>query len=310
MIDFSYNLSTELRESLEKIEDCRRQVILTMLSPKSELTLKWEKLAEKIYGISVLGKDGWEKGQIIKILASGGKKRRSREKRVISIRRAFDYIHFNWFISSEEITEKTVGTIYEKLCIGKYKTGNEQIISLLRFVEKANEHPIVKAGIIYNQIINLSPFDQENLVMASLLSYLFLNKYGYNFRGFMVLEECFLKSKGEYQEILVKTKESGNITLWLEYFARGLTEQLEKVVREISKENFQNGKSPSFWDLSERQKEILSILENPDVKMTNRKAQKLFGVSQITASRDLTKLATLGLVLQHGKGRSVFYTKI
>jgi len=36
----------------------------------------------------------------------------------------------------------------------------------------------------------------------------------------------------------------------------------------------------------------------------------MFKVSQITASRDLSKLGALGLLFIHGKGRSVYYTKI
>ncbi len=44
--------------------------------------------------------------------------------------------------------------------------------------------------------------------------------------------------------------------------------------------------------------------------ITNKKVQKLFKVSQITASRDLAKLASVGLLFTHGKGRSVYYTKV
>jgi len=66
----------------------------------------------------------------------------------------------------------------------------------------------------------------------------------------------------------------------------------------------------SFWKLNGRQQSILSVLENPGEKITNKDVQKKFGVSQITASRDLSHLTTLGLLLAHGKGRSVYYTKV
>jgi len=61
--------------------------------------------------------------------------------------------------------------------------------------------------------------------------------------------------------------------------------------------------------LNDRQNKILERLENPNLKITNKDVQKMFGVSQITASRDLSKMANLGILLPHGKGRSVFYTK-
>ena len=57
------------------------------------------------------------------------------------------------------------------------------------------------------------------------------------------------------------------------------------------------GISSSFWDLNERQKVILGILDQPGVSITNKTVQKRFKISQITASRDLSKLAILGLLL-------------
>ena len=66
----------------------------------------------------------------------------------------------------------------------------------------------------------------------------------------------------------------------------------------------------TFWEITTRQKEIMMYLENPTASVTNKTVQKLFNISQITASRDLARLANLGLLLAHGKGRSVYYTKV
>ena len=84
--------------------------------------------------------------------------------------------------------------------------------------------------------------------------------------------------------------------------------QLEKVTySNLSSEDYLPN---SFWQLNDRQKSILGFLENPDATITNKRVRSLFKISQITASRDLTKLANLGLLFAHGKGRSVFYTKV
>lgn len=82
---------------------------------------------------------------------------------------------------------------------------------------------------------------------------------------------------------------------------------MEKVLKSISTQD--NVKANSLWKLNDRQKKILDIMENPELKITNKIVQKQFGISQITASRDLAKMVNLGVLLPHGKGRSVFYTK-
>ena len=81
---------------------------------------------------------------------------------------------------------------------------------------------------------------------------------------------------------------------------------MEKVLENIL---HKNNASASLWRLSNRQKLIMEKLENPNIKITNREVAKMFAVSQITASRDLSKMVNLGILLPHGKGRSVYYTK-
>jgi Fic family protein len=53
----------------------------------------------------------------------------------------------------------------------------------------------------------------------------------------------------------------------------------------------------------------MAIVDRPGTRITNKMVQKHFKVSQITASRELAKLATLGLIISIGKGRSIYYTK-
>ena len=66
----------------------------------------------------------------------------------------------------------------------------------------------------------------------------------------------------------------------------------------------------SFFDLTERQKEIVRLSAHPEATLTNASLQKRFSVSQITASRDLARLTGLGLLFAHGRGRSIYYTKV
>ncbi|MCX6732604.1 MAG: hypothetical protein NTV98_03635 [Candidatus Roizmanbacteria bacterium] len=54
----------------------------------------------------------------------------------------------------------------------------------------------------------------------------------------------------------------------------------------------------------------MNLFSTPGAKVSNRMVQKKFKVSQITASRDLAKLADSGLIFAIGKGRSTYYTKV
>jgi Fic family protein len=154
-------------------------------------------------------------------------------------------------------------------------------------------------------------FANHNTQIAHLTADLFLYKSGYSFKGFLAYEASWMGDEGAYKESHERALNAASLTIWLEYFAQNIVKQLENIVQLISKP-----KSPtldlkkSFWKLNERQRSILNFLDQPQITITNRQVQKRYKISQITASRDLTKLANLGYLFSHGKGRSVYYTKI
>ena len=100
-----------------------------------------------------------------------------------------------------------------------------------------------------------------------------------------------------------------NLTLWLEFFAEGIINQLEEALKDIENLSYKTTLPAAFFNLNDRQKHILTFLEEPGSRITNKKVQNIFNISQITASRDLAHLKTLGLLISHGKGRSVYYTR-
>lgn len=170
--------------------------------------------------------------------------------------------------------------------------------------------PVIQAAIIHIALIDLNGFSQGNGRTSRLAIYLFLYKFGYDFKGFLCLDEYFKRDLIGYRENIEAATQRNNLTLWLEYFAKGVASQLDKALGDILTEKYSTDIQKNFFELNDRQKEILSILAEPNVVISNKKVQKMFKVSQITASRDLAKLATLGLLFTYGKGRSVYYAKI
>lgn len=181
--------------------------------------------------------------------------------------------------------------------------------SFLDYLSKGQDHPVIQAGIAQIEITNITPFDSGNAKIARLLSYLFLYKSGWDVRGMLNMEEYYKQDIVTYKRLLNYGKAQDNLTIWLEYFCFGLMIQLTKAEEIIKKLKFQENVPAVFWKLNNRQKEVITKLDNPEEKITNKDLQKMYGISQVTASRDLAHLANLGLLLSHGKGRSVFYTK-
>lgn len=107
------------------------------------------------------------------------------------------------------------------------------------------------------------------------------------------------------------TTKSATITQWLEYYGETMIHQLEKIVSFISAAPATIPSVPrAFWKLTDRQRIILEDLEEPGLMVTNKAVQAKFKVSQVTASRELNKLSTLGLIFPHASGRSTYYTKV
>ena len=122
------------------------------------------------------------------------------------------------------------------------------------------------------------------------------------------LEEFFLSDLINLEKKLKNAGEGDNLSEFIEFYIQALSIQAERSLVFIQKRS--NGQETDvLTKLSERQIKIFSLFDIPDVKITNRIVQREFGVSQITASRDLAKLFTLGLIYQKGRGRSVYYVK-
>lgn len=288
----------------------KRNILLAVLTQKEELRFRWQALVERIYWSLSFSDSPVDKNEITKLLVESPKKRLTLPQQVVMrYKKALDYITQDWLGSQRTVPLKTVLFIHQLACPGRLPVNQESLKACLSYFQSSNEHPVIQAGLIHFQILTL-PFADENDRLSRLLTYLFLYKEGFDCRGFLVLDEYFRRNFTDYQEIFKQATHANNQTIWLEYFTKGVATQLEKVLEDIAKGKMRTEIPASTFKLNERQKEILILLENPDATITNRQAQKQFKVSQITASRDLAKLASLDLLFTHGRGRSVYYTRV
>jgi len=317
MVNLSYNLSYTLKERLQKADSLRKDILLTPLSAKTELQMRWDNLINRTYYSLSLADNPLTKSDVVKILTlyasdntfSG--KLTAQQQDVRSYKRSLDYISANWLITPKNIAVRDVLMLYDIFCKGRLVVSQSQLAEVLNYVQANEEHPIIKAGVINIGILRLQPFSQGNGRLSRLLSYLFFYKIGYDIGRLVEFEKSWSHDRQTYLEALRISLEAASITLWLEFFANSLILQLESVLKKIQNASPENlGINSSFWNLTDRQKSIISMLDQPGLTITNRKVKKHFGISQITASRDLSHLANLGILFTHGKGRSVYYTKV
>ncbi|BCX15105.1 MAG: hypothetical protein KatS3mg088_788 [Patescibacteria group bacterium] len=317
MANLTYTLSSKISEELEIIEKNRKEILLHPLTPRIETRMRWEALIDKIYWSMAMIDEPISKKDIIKIIKSSGKeKKQIKEKRVAQLYNVFNFIYFDWLSSPLPITANSLKKIYEIGCKDNRpgaplgKSEEKELSKTLAYIQTGNDHPIIKSGIIQIQILDTVPFRYANNRMSRLASYLFLYKHYFDMRGLLVLEEYYRQDIVAYNQTIESSIKGGNLTLWLEYFTQGIRIQSEKIVNQL-KEGVINPTLPaSYFRLNSRQKKILSVVQKPGLIITNKKVQEMFGISQITASRDLSKLALLGLLVTHGKGRGVYYTRV
>lgn len=317
MAILAYNLSSKIKDNLQKIEVLRRQILFLPIPPKTELRLRWEASLQRIYWSLVLAGNPLNKADIIKLLSTQNKKRlTSEQKEVVNYKKTLDFIREDWLISSKTVSLTTIKKLYDLACkptLGTSARANinqKKLQPFIDYLQAGKESPIIQAGIAQISVINADAFGEGNGSIARLVPYLYLYKHGYDFRGLLVFDEYLRKDLFSLKEAIESVGRNKHLTLWLEYFTNGILTQLRSAYKIASSSKFQTDLPAAFWKLNDRQIDILNSLEQPGAKVTNMKVQGKYKVSQITASRDLSKLVKLGFLFSHGKGRSAHYTKV
>ena len=309
MMNFSYTVTPTLKQEIENTEITRRKILLELLSPSQKLQLRYNTEIERIMASLRLCGVHLKKSQVLEYMSGANKEKDDARKHIAEYKNSYDYIKFNWLLEDKNVEVRDIQKLFS--AFKNTPDFNEhELKTVLDFIQINPEHPIIQSALavmLFSELVPASNCQTAQIVMVALL---FLYKFGFDFRGFLNLEEFIADDITRFKELLKKGKQEKNISEFLEYFTQIVSLSSEKAYQTISKRNIEHLQPDSYFKLSDRQKEILTILERPGAKITNKKVQKLFNVSQITASRDLSGLATLGLVFSAGKGRSVYYTRL
>lgn len=309
-MNISYNISPRLIDILHNIQESRKSLLILSLSPRHETRLRWEALVSRIYFSMNLEDIDISRSQVTKIISHQAKSRASgRENQILNLRRAFDYIYFDWTANVKPVNLKAYQQLSELIKASGNIISDSEAKRILDYIQVRPENPVVQAAIAMIKLAPPSAFSKNAGFLARLISYLFLYKGGMDFKGLLVIEEFWQRDKKRFIAEIEKANSETNLTGWLEFFAESVMVSLEKATNIANTGRSQTDLGLKYWDLSERQKGILASLAEPGSTINNRQVQKAFKISQITASRDLAKLVSFSLVVARGKGRSVQYSK-
>jgi DNA-binding transcriptional ArsR family regulator len=313
MLSFSYTIALQLRETLNTINRLRTQILNLPLPPKTETKLTWEGTAIRTWAtLSIAGLNA-PKHEVATILANP-KGATGAVTTILGLRSAYDFIHTEWRANPRQISLSAMETLFQFAYphpndTRLFTSFEPSLKELLSYLDTQEEHPVVQAAIAHMHILTIPELPDPGL-FARLVHYLFLAKYGFDIRGWVTPERIWQTDKETYTRLTETYSHDHTLTQWLEYIAQSMQSNLETTLADITESRFHIEYPTAFWELSDRQKEILKLMAAPDATITNREVHKRFKVSQITASRDLARLTSLGLLYPHGKGRSVYYTKI
>lgn len=303
MLIISYNLSVTLKERLSKIEALRKKILLVSVSPHTDIILRWQTMLGHLSGWAILSNQPLTRQHIQTMITSTHTHATSSlHAKVLGYKKALDHVAHEWTANPELVTLKTITALARILSVSH--GSDKEIGSLITYLQAKDLNPIIQAAMAHLY------FYPNRL--CYLVSYLFLAKNGYDLHHWLNLEEYWSSNKEKYLKTLQETTKSATITQWLEYYSQAMIDQMEQVSTFLTAPPTSTIPSipRSFWHLTDRQRTIIGILAEPGLTITNKDVQQRFKVSQVTASRELTKLSALGLIFPHASGRSTYYSKL
>lgn len=334
MLHISYSISPQLQQLLRDAQELRTETAGIPLTNKQRLSLQLHATEETLrYLLSIDFPDmnSEEIRRVIRTHSTGLKKRNSAEKPMqLALKRAQLYkdlyysLSHAWYASARKVTGQDVMGIFNSMT-GLRKHTGQAVDEALSYLQTQHANAIFQAGISLSYFSQNQLFPHANRQTAYFICLIFLFKGGLTVDNTLSLAEQFMLYPGGFYTAYMNAISENNQTLWLEYFASSIVSGLSLTKKrmvllrrqagwddqlETESEGIQIPITISSVSLTKRQQQIMDLLHSAETQLTNRDVQRHCRVSQITASRDMALLRSYGLVIQHGKGRSVYYTKL
>lgn len=184
---------------------------------------------------------------------------------------------------------------------------NEQILNFISYANDESKeeefvHPLIKAILLHFWIGYLHPFTDGNGRMARAIFYWYMLKNGYWTIMFLPISTVIKKSPAQYVRAYVYSEQDDNdVTYFLDYHLKKVMLSLDEfhnyIERKLKENKYIEEKlGTQKFNLNDRQKQLLNYLLRDDGYTTVEMHKAIYGVTRLTASRDLHKMLDLGFL--------------
>jgi len=271
MLSFSYTIALQLRETLNNTNRLRTQILILPLTPKTEIKLIWEGIAIRTWAtLSIAGLNA-PKHEVATILANPTGATGAITT-ILGVRSAYDFIHSQWRANPRPVSISAMETLFDITYprdTRSFALIEPSLKELLSYLAAEEEHPVIQAGIAHMHILTMSELPEPG-VFARLVHYLLLAKYGFDVRGWVTPERVWQADKETYTRLTATYQRDHTLTQWLEYIAQSMQTNLETLAADIMESRSHIEYPTAFWELLDRQREILKLMDPPDASITNR----------------------------------------
>jgi hypothetical protein len=305
MKNIFYTNSKDIAEKLLRFEQLHTKIYALPLPPKMEIKLQYEAGVNRMYHTLRLSNIDSRRSRINEIIRHPTHLTRY-ERMILDMQYYFELIYYDWKYNPNLLTVDTVLKMVHAIEKKNLTLNTNQISNYLEYIE-LEQSPLIQSALAYILFINQLNNPIGSL-MSILISWLYLFKSGYDFRRIVSFQRQFMNDRTLYYSLISQTRNQDNITDWIHYYCESFIHAIESELLFIEDQI----KTPSFSDniLTPRHISILALFSEPQSMITNRMIQKQFKVSQVTASRELSYLTSIGLLFSLRKGRSTAYTKV
>jgi Fic family protein len=178
----------------------------------------------------------------------------------------------------------------------------------MAYLEEKRENPAyptpVIAGVAHFEVAEVHPFADYNGRAARLLSTAVCYREGFLSRALFSPEKYYAEDKPAYYAALRAIKDTRNLDAWLAYFTAGLAEEFERVAERVRELAAVTRSLPLPLQLTGTQEKIIALLTTSRSRIiTIPEVVEATGVSATTASRELNRLASVGVLRDSGSTR-------
>lgn len=259
-----FTITPEINSQIAEIEKLRTIVDQATILPELEVQLRFRATVEAVHSSTSIEGNPLNEQQVQKVLQ--GQTITAPDYAIVEIlnyKRAIDWLNKKEN-SNKDLTTKDIldlhGIVTAKL-LPNEKSGNwrpsdvfvvdeidgqeivqytgpeapavsrlvESFLQWVKLQSQSSLHPVLLAGLIHYIFVSIHPFSDGNGRTTRLLTYYFLKKWSYDFRGSLSLDSFYLQHRHEYYDALSRGKTFddrmvSDVTPFLEFFTKGFLE--------------------------------------------------------------------------------------